>query len=80
MAEDWAESYPKLIEKLEEELEHVIAVLNVPENHRKKLRTTNCLERLNREIKRRTRVVSIFPNQEFCLRLIGALLLEQHEE
>ena len=80
MAEDWAESYPKLIEKLEEELEYVLAVLNVPENHRKKLRTTNCLERLNREIKRRTRVVSIFPNEESCLRLIGALLLEQHEE
>jgi putative transposase len=80
MAEDWAESYPKLIEKLEEELEYVLAVLNVAENHRKKLRTTNCLERLNREIKRRTRVVSIFPNEESCLRLIGALLLEQHEE
>ena len=80
MAEDWAKSYPQLIEKLEEELEYVLAVLTVSENHRKKLRTTNCLERLNREIKRRTRVVSIFPNQESCLRLIGALLLEQHEE
>jgi putative transposase len=80
MAEYWGKSYPKLMEKLEEDLEYVLACLNFPEKHRKKIRTTNSLERLNREIKRRTRVVSIFPNQESCLRLIGALMLEQHEE
>jgi transposase-like protein len=80
MAECWGKSYPKLMEKLEENLEYVLACLNFPEQHRKKIRTTNSLERLNREIKRRTRVVSIFPNEESCLRLIGALMLEQHEE
>lgn len=80
MAEGWGERYPKLIEKLEEELEYVLAVVRVPAGHRRRLRTTNSLERINREIKRRTRVISIFPNEESCLRLIGALMLEQHEE
>ena len=80
MAEDWGKRYPKLIEKLEDELEYLLACLNVPEKHLRRLRTTNHLERLNREIRRRTGVVSIFLNGESCLRLIGALLLEQHEE
>jgi len=80
MAEYWRESYSKLIEKLEDELEHVLACLHFPASHRKKIRTTNSLERFNREIKRRTRVVNIFPNEDSCLRLIAALMLEQHEE
>jgi len=80
MAEDWGQKYSQVVEKLEEELEYVLACLNFPEKHRKKIRTTNSLERINREIKRRTRVVSIFPNEDSCLRLIGALMLEQHEE
>lgn len=80
MVADWGGSYPELIDKLEEELEYILAVLNVPKSHRKRLRTTNSLERLNREIKRRTRVISIFTDEDSCLRLIGALLLEQHEE
>jgi len=80
MAEDWGKRYPKIIDKLEDELEYLLACFNVPQSHRRRLRTTNSLERLNREIRRRTRMVSIFPNGESCLRLIGALLLEQHEE
>ena len=80
MAEDYAQRYPELIEKLEDELEYLLACLNVPQSHRRRLRNANSLERLNREIRRRTRVVSIFPNGESCLRLIGALLLEPHEE
>ena len=46
----------------------------------RKIRTSNCLERLNKEIRRRTRVVGIFPNDESCLRLVGALLMEQNDE
>jgi putative transposase len=51
-----------------------------PESHRRRIRTTNGPERLNQEIKRRTRVVRIFPNRESCLRLVSALAVEQSEE
>jgi len=51
-----------------------------PESHRRRIRTTNGPERLNQEIKRRTRVVRIFPNRESCLRLVTALAVEQSEE
>jgi putative transposase len=54
--------------------------LAFPEGHWKRIRTTNGLERLNREIKRRTRVVRIFPNRQACLRLVTALAVEQSEE
>ncbi|MXZ00007.1 hypothetical protein F4Y93_04925 [Candidatus Poribacteria bacterium] len=50
-----------------------LACFHFPQKHRKRIRTTNLLERLNREIKRRADVVQIFPNQEACERLIGAL-------
>lgn len=49
-------------------------------SHRRRLRTANGLERLSREVKRRTRVVSIFPNETACLRLISAFLMEVNEE
>ncbi len=51
-----------------------------PESHRRRIRTTNGQERLNQEIKRRTRVVRIFPNREACLKLMSALYVEQSEE
>jgi putative transposase len=51
-----------------------------PESHRRRIRTTNGLERFNQELKRRTRVVRIFPNRESCLRLVTALAVEQSEE
>src|ERR687894_382757 len=51
-----------------------------PESHRRRIRTTNGLERLNQEIKRRTSVVRIFPNRHSCLRLVSALAVEQSEE
>ncbi|WP_187695087.1 transposase, partial [Thermosediminibacter litoriperuensis] len=57
-----------------------IAVLEFPERYRKRLRTTNGLERLNEEIRRRERVIRIFPNRESAIRLIGALLMEQDEK
>ena len=51
-------------------------VLSFPEAHRRLLRTTNVVERVNREIKRRTQVASIFPNEASCLRLVSVLLME----
>jgi len=54
--------------------------LAFPESHRRRIRTTNGLERLSQEIKRRSRVVRIFPNREACLRLVSALAVEQSED
>jgi transposase-like protein len=65
---------------LEEHVEECLSCLAFPESHRKRIRTTNGLERLNQEIKRRTKVVRIFPNREACLRLVTALAVEQSEE
>lgn len=64
---------------LEEGLEDALAVLVLPEPYRVRLRTTNGMERLNEEIRRRERVIRIFPNEAAALRLIGALLTEHHE-
>ena len=63
-----------------EESEDVLTYMEFPEEHWTKVPSTNALERLNRELKRRTRVVSIFPNRASLERLVGALLLEEHEE
>ena len=57
-----------------------LTVFTFPAAHRRKLRTNNCLERLNRELKRRTRVASLFPNEDSLLRLATALLIEIDEQ
>jgi putative transposase len=80
LAAYWRGSHPRVAEHLEEHIEECLSCLAFPESHRRRIRTTNGLERLNQEIKRRTRVVRIFPNPEACLRLVSALAIEQSEE
>jgi len=76
----WGKTHPSLASWLEATLEDCLAFFAFPEAHRRRLRTTNVLERFNEEIKRRTRVVRIFPNPDACLRLVSAMCLEQSEE
>jgi transposase-like protein len=80
LAAHWHASHPRVAEHLEEHIEECLTCLSFPESHRRRIRTTNGLERLNQEIKRRTRVVRIFPNSQACLRLVSALAVEQSEE
>jgi len=70
---------PKLAKWLEENIPQGLTVFGFPEAHRRKIRTANLLERVNQEIRRRTRVVRIFPNEASCLRLVSAVLMEIDE-
>lgn len=76
----YAISAPKLSAWLEENLSEGFTFFDFPLEHRKSIRTTNSLERISKEIRRRTRVVGVFPNEASCLRLISALLMEISEE
>jgi putative transposase len=76
----WRLDAPKLADWAEANLPDGFAVFAFPPAHRVRLRTTNGLERINRELKRRTRVASMFPNAASCLRLVSALLTEFDEE
>jgi putative transposase len=78
--EKYAQSAAKLAAWLERDLPEGLTVFNFPAPHQRRLRTVNGIERVNREIERRTRVVSIFPNESACLRLITAILMELDEE
>lgn len=71
---------PKTARLLEEHGEEILGVYSLPETHRKRMRTTNMLERQNQELKRRTRVVRVFPNGASCLRLVSALLIETSQD
>ena len=71
---------PKVARLLEASGEEILGVYALPEAHRKRMRTTNMLERQNQELKRRTRVVRVFPHEQSLLRLIAALLMETNQE
>ena len=71
---------PKVARLLEESGEQILGVYALPEAHRKRMRTTNMLERQNQQLKRRTRVVRVFPHEQSLLRLIAALLMETNQE
>ena len=79
MAAKWQASHPAVASMLRGGLEDCLAVLSFPAEHRRRLTSTNLLENLMRRLKKRTRVVGVFPNRASCDRLIGALLLEVHE-
>jgi putative transposase len=72
-------TYPKLCGWVEQQIEETLSFYRLPRQHHKHPKSTNLLERLNAEIKRRTHVVRIFPNSESCPRLIRALAVEMHE-
>jgi transposase-like protein len=76
----YAQSAPKLAEWAGTALLEGLVVFGFPEAHRRRLRTTNVLERLNKELKRRTRVATLFPNEASCLRLVSAVAMEISEE
>lgn len=76
----WENIRPEVAGRLEEAQDDVLSCFHFPASHRRRIRTTGCVERLNEEIRRRTRVVRIFPNREAALRLITALCVEQSEE
>ena len=68
------------METLKEAFEDVMAVMNLPEKYRKRLRTTNSIERLNQEVRRRDRVIRIYPNEASVIRLLGSVFIEQDEK
>ena len=76
----YAVSAPRLSAWMEDNLAEGFTVFAFPLEHRRSIRTTNSLERVNKEIRRRTRVVGVFPNEASCLRLVSALLMETSEE
>jgi putative transposase len=80
VVQKYAKSAPKFAAWLEHNVVQGFTVFQFPRAHWKKIRTSNVLERVNREIKRRTRVAVLFPNEESCLRLVSAVLQEIHEE
>ena len=80
MMDTYEEILPNVVEKIDRDIIHTLACFHFPQKHQRRIRTTNLLERLNREIKRRADVVQIFPNQQACERLIGALCMEWSDE
>src|SRR6516165_9758961 len=75
----WSGKYSKLTGWVEDNIDETLTFYRLPRQHHKHLKSTNMLERLNEEIRRRTHVVRIFPNGDSCLRLVRALAVETHE-
>ena len=78
--EKFSKKAPEFINWFEKNIDEGLSCLSFPEKHRKRIRTTNGLERVNREIKRRTRVATLFPSGESALRLVTGVLTEIHED
>ena len=80
LAAKWGNRYPAVAEMIRNGLEDCLAVEDFPADHRRRLRSTNMLENLMRRLKKRSRVVGVFPSRSSCDRLLGAQLLEVHEK
>jgi putative transposase len=80
LVEELEESKPQIASWIDEEIESCFSVYHLPEAHRRRMKSTNMLERFNDELKRRSRVIRIFPNEASCLRLLGTICIEQSEE
>ena len=80
LLERYEKSAPRLVAWAEENIPEGLAAFQFPAEHWRRIRTSNVLERINKEIRRRTRVASIFPNDASCLRLVSAVLMEISED
>jgi transposase-like protein len=80
LADRWEAVSEKLANQIRDQYEQTMSVSDLPSEHQRKLYTTNLLERVMEEIKRRTHVIGIFPNEASCDRLVGARLMEIHED
>lgn len=78
--DDYKDTAPQLADWAENAIPEGLVVFQMPDEHRRRIRTSNILERLNREVNRRTSVVGIFPNIESCLRLVTAVTMEKSDE
>jgi len=78
--EKYALLAPKLADWMEVNIPEGFTAFSFPREHQRRLQTSNFLERLSQEIKRRTRVVRVFPNEQACLRLVSAILMEVSED
>jgi transposase-like protein len=76
----WRSRLPELVAWMEQTVDQPLTVFSLPAEHRRRMRTTNGLERYHQEARRRSRVVRIFPNRGSCLRLSSALAMKQSEE
>lgn len=80
LVELMADDYGEIADWLDAEIEFCFSVYALPESHRKRMKSTNMIERLNKELKRRSRVIGIFPDDNACIRVLGSLCQETSEE
>ena len=80
MLDNFQDKAPKAMALLDDSFDEITAVFALPKAYRKRLRTSNSIERLNEELRRRERVIRIFPNDDSLIRLMGAVLMEHHEK
>lgn len=80
IADEYRSKYSRVSKMLEDNLESTLTFYSCPENHRRRIRTTNLIETLNRLVKKRTKVINVFPNAESCIRYVSCLLMEIDED